>query len=68
MARLEDVELAVGEPRVEELGVARRHERVAAAGDDLNRGADGAESFGEDGQVGRVAADVRRGLDEAVAP
>jgi long-chain acyl-CoA synthetase len=34
MAGLEDVELAVGQSRVQELGVARRHQRVVAAGDE----------------------------------
>ena len=67
MAGLEDVELAVGQPRVQELGVARRHERVVATGDDLNRGPDVTESFGEDRQVRRIAAHVGRRLDKSIA-
>ncbi len=67
MAGLEDVELAVGKPRVEELGVARRHERVVAPGDDLNRRPDLTESFSEDRQVRRIAAHVGRRLDEPIA-
>ena len=51
MAGLEDVELAVGQPRVQELGIARRDERVVATGDDLNRGPDVAQPFREDRQV-----------------
>ena len=38
-----------------------------ATGDDLNRGPDVAESFGEDRQVGRIAAHVGRRLDEPIA-
>ena len=60
MAGLEDVEFAVGQPFVQELGVARRHERVVATGDELDRSADVAESFGEDRQVGRIVAHVGR--------
>src|SRR4051812_16921227 len=51
MAGLDEVELAVGQPRVQELGVARRHERVVATGDDLNRSPDVAESLGEEREV-----------------
>ena len=67
MTGIKDVELAVGEPCVQELAVARRDEPVAATGDDLDGGCDVNESFGEDGEVRWVAAHVGRRLDEPAA-
>src|SRR3984885_9476840 len=67
MTGINDVELAVGEPCVQELAVARRDEPVVATGDDLDGGCDVTESFGEDGEVRWVAAHVGRRLDEPAA-
>src|SRR5207244_5511980 len=67
VAGLEDVELAARQPRVQEFSVARRHERVAATGDDLNRGPDVTQSFRKDRQLGGIAAHVRRRLGESIA-
>jgi hypothetical protein len=49
MPGVEDVELAAGQPVVQELGVDRRHRRVTRAGDDLHRRLDLGQQVAQDG-------------------
>src|ERR1700722_13818095 len=67
VARLEDVELAVGQPLVEKLAVDRWYHRVLAATDDLQRRPDLRQQAAEGRELGRVRADVAHRLDEPVA-
>jgi hypothetical protein len=64
---VEEVELAVGQPLVEELAVGRWHHRVSLSGDDLHRRLDLRQQIAQDRKVGGVGADVAHRLDEAVA-
>src|SRR4029077_15627732 len=64
---VDDVELAVRQPLMEELGVDRRHRTVPAAGDDLHRGLHLRQQIAQGRELGRVGAHVPHRLDEAVA-
>jgi hypothetical protein len=63
---VEDVELAAGQPVVQELGVDRRHRRVAGAGDDLHRRLDLRQQVAQGREFGRVGADVAHRLGHPV--
>src|SRR6478735_2543610 len=65
--RVDDVELAVRQPLVEELGVDRWHRQVLPAGDDLHRYLDLRQEVAQDWQLGRVGAHVAHRLDHPVA-
>src|ERR1700678_1939586 len=60
------VELAVGQPLVEKLGVDRRHRRIMCAGEDLYRRLYSRQQISEDWKLRRVGAHVAHRLDEAV--
>jgi hypothetical protein len=63
---VEDVELAAGQPAVQELGVDRRHRRVARASNDLHRRLDLGQQVAQGGEFGRVGADVTHRLGHPV--
>src|SRR6266568_4986797 len=63
---IEDVELAARQPVVQELGVDRRHRRVAGAGDDLHRRLDLRQQVAQGWEFGRVGADVAHRLGHPV--
>src|SRR4029077_15578812 len=65
--RVDDVELAVRQPLMEELGVHRRHGTVPAAGDDLHRGLHLREQITQGRELGGGGARVPHRFDEAVA-
>jgi hypothetical protein len=67
VAGVDDVELAVGQPCVEELCVRGRDRGVASAGDDLHRRLDRREQVSKDRELGGVGAHVAHRLDEVVA-
>src|ERR1700679_1667626 len=65
MAGVDRVELAVGQPLVEKLGVYRRHRRIMRAGEDLHRRLYLRQEDREGRKLGRVASHVAHRLDEA---
>jgi hypothetical protein len=56
----DEVELAVGEPLSQELGIFRRHRLVAGAGDDLHGRLDLRQQVAQDRKLGRVGSHVPR--------
>jgi hypothetical protein len=68
VARVDDVELAVRQPLVQEAGVDRRHRRIASAGDDLHRGVYPRQQVGQHWKLSRVGTQVANRLGEPVSP
>jgi hypothetical protein len=67
VARVDDVELAVRQPLVQESGVDRRHFGIVGAGDDLHRGVYPRQQASQYRKLNRVGPQVTNRLGEPVS-